>query len=155
MARRMRHDLVELLGLILSTRLKPDTHYPSPEAVAAACGVDVALVHRVEEIGLLRSDTSHPGRSYDGDDAHVTAIVAELLDLGASFDDIRDFGGRLLERCGQCGTTPCPTRCDATDVLLALLRRMAVRVRAGAGPRNRHARIERAISSIEALADLI
>lgn len=155
MIKRMRHELIELLGLVLSIRLSPAPRHASPEALAAACAVDPSLVHRIEEIGLLRSEPSRPGRAYDADDARVTAIIAELLDLGATDDDIGAFGERLLQRCGKCGSSPCPTRCDAIDVLAEMLRRIAARLRAGEAPRGRVARIERAIASIDALADLI
>lgn len=155
MTRRTRHELIELLMLILSVRLKPEARYASPEAVAAACGTDVDLVHRVEEIGLLRSEPSAPGRAYDADDTRVTAIIAELHDLGATDADVRAFGRRLLERCGRCGAQLCPTHCDGVAILAEMLRRMAERARAGKGPRHRAARIDRAIASIEALADLI
>lgn len=155
MSHRTRHELIGLFGLILSTRLKPAPSYPSREALAAACGVEVELVDEVEATGLLRSEPSRPGRSYDADDARVLAIVAELRDLGITDADIRAHGDLMIQRCGQCEADPCPTRCDAIDVMGKILRGLAERPGAGLAQGVRIARIERAITSISALSDLI
>ena len=155
MIRRTRHELIALIALILSIRLKPAPSYSSPEALARACGIDLDLVRQVEAVGMLRSEPSRPGRCYDADDARLMAVVAELLDLGITGDDIVVYGERMLDRCGKCELDWCPTRCDATEVLEEMLRRLLVRAGAGKGSRSRVARIERAIASMRALDDLI
>lgn len=155
MIRHTRHEMLDLLCLIFSIKLEDVPHFASPEALAASCHVDLDLVHRIEDIGLLRSEPSRPGRSYDADDARVTAVVAELIDLGASDEAIDAYARHLLQRCGKCGPTPCPTRCDAIDVLRTLLRSIAATHRDHAGRPPLIVRIERAITSIDALSDLI
>jgi DNA-binding transcriptional MerR regulator len=147
--------MLDLLCLIFSIKLEDVPSFASPEALASSCHVDLDLVRRIEDIGLLRSEPSRPGRLYDADDARVTAVIAELMDLGATAEDIDAFGRHLLQRCGKCGPEPCPTRCDAIEVLRTLLRRIAEKHGDRAGRRQLSIRIERAITSIDALADLI
>lgn len=155
MIRRTRHELIGLFALILSIRLKPDATYPSAEALATACDVDLDLVRQVEAVGMLRSQPSRPGRSYDADDARLMAIVAELVDLGITADDIRSYGGHMSDRCGRCECEPCPTRCDGIEVFEEMLHRLLGRARTRGPTRRRVARIERAIASVRALSDLI
>jgi hypothetical protein len=155
MIRHTRHELLELLCLIFSIKLEDVPSFASPEALATSCHVDLDLVRRVESIGLLCSEPSRPGRRYDADDARATAVVAELMDLGATDEDIDDFGTRIIQHCGRCAPELCPTRCDAIEVLQALLRRTAERAGSDIGQRQLVLRIERAITSIDTLADLI
>ena len=109
----------------------------------------------IEESGLLRSEASGPRRSFDGDDARVVAVAAEILDLGGTIDDIRAYGAYVLQRCDLCLAEPCSTRCDAIETLRALLAGIAVRATAEGRGHGRSARLRRAIASIDALADLI
>lgn len=155
MTRRTRQELIDLYLLIFSIRLKPAPRYASPEALAEHCAVPVALIGEIDAAGLLSSEPSHPGRGYDAEDARVVAIIAELVDLGATSDDLQAFGAHVIRRCGRCTADPCPTRCDSIETLRALLSDIATRARSSRGTQLTLARIKRAIASIDALADLI
>lgn len=148
---RTRRELVGFLNLVFSITLKPAPHYASPEALAAAVGVDVEMVRWVEAQGLLRSEPSREGRRYDGDDACIVATVVEMSELGGTEADIADFGAFVVavRRAEAAGAGPVDGAIVAE--MRALLHRMAARVHSDA----RRRRINRAVESIDVLADLV
>lgn len=154
MIRRTRSRLLELFCLVFSIRLKPEERYESQAAVARACGIGIGVVEEIEACGPVRSEPSRPGRLYDADDVRVVAIAAEMLDLGATTDDIITYGAYTTQRCGRCGPELCPSRCDAIDELRRLLVRMAARAADDLQP-GRSRRIARSISSIDTLSELM